>query len=193
MVASVLPLSECVKQLSRCVGEFVSGGPGPVSQVEHRTHLNELVHRPWCATHPARTRQVAAHRMIDHLPFDPRTIRSRGCRRLQTTPVIVISGVDGLDAVIRCIQLGADDYLDKPVDPVLLRARIEASLTNRRLHQQQDECLDVRRPSHSGDSRRREERLRPPRPRRGSSSRRSPGTARPNRSGRDRPGGRAPP
>src|SRR5580658_3016009 len=48
-------------------------------------------------------------------------------------PVIVTSGLHELDAVIRCIELGAEDFLPKPVHPVLLRARITASLERKRL------------------------------------------------------------
>ena len=47
---------------------------------------------------------------------------------LRDVPVIVISGVDELDSVVRCIRMGAADYLPKTVDPEILRARIEASL-----------------------------------------------------------------
>lgn len=47
---------------------------------------------------------------------------------LHTTPVIVVSGYNEVDGAVRCIELGATDYLLKPFDPVLLRARIGASL-----------------------------------------------------------------
>ena len=53
---------------------------------------------------------------------------------LRDLPVIVISGVDELDSVVRCIRMGAADYLPKTVDPEILRARIEASLAQKRLH-----------------------------------------------------------
>jgi class 3 adenylate cyclase len=48
--------------------------------------------------------------------------------RFRHTPVIVISALDEIDSVVRCIEAGAEDYLSKPFDPVLLRARIGASL-----------------------------------------------------------------
>ena len=60
-------------------------------------------------------------------------------RRLKATehtshvPVIVISALDELDSVVRCIESGAEDYLTKPFNPVLLRARINASLEKKRL------------------------------------------------------------
>jgi adenylate cyclase len=60
---------------------------------------------------------------------------------LQDVPVIMISGVDDTESVVRCIEIGADDYLPKPFDPVLLRARISAGLTKKRLHELERERL----------------------------------------------------
>jgi len=48
-------------------------------------------------------------------------------------PVIMISALDELDSTVRCIEAGAEDYLPKPFNPVLLRARIGASLEKKRL------------------------------------------------------------
>jgi class 3 adenylate cyclase/CheY-like chemotaxis protein len=59
--------------------------------------------------------------------------------RLRHVPVIMISAVDELESVIRCIELGAADYLPKPFNPTLLRARIGACLEKKRLH---DELAD---------------------------------------------------
>jgi class 3 adenylate cyclase len=61
--------------------------------------------------------------------------------RLRDLPVIVTSAVEGMQAVVRCIELGADDYLHKPVNPVLLRARVNSSLEKKRLRDQQKELL----------------------------------------------------
>ena len=56
---------------------------------------------------------------------------------LKEIPVIMISGLDELDTVARCIELGAGDYLPKPYKPVLLRARISACLEKKQLHEQE--------------------------------------------------------
>jgi class 3 adenylate cyclase len=56
---------------------------------------------------------------------------------LREVPVLVTSSVEGLNNVVRCIELGAEDYLPKPVNPVLLKARIGASLEKKRLRDQQ--------------------------------------------------------
>jgi adenylate cyclase len=52
---------------------------------------------------------------------------------LRHVPVIMVSGVDELDSVARCIELGAADYLPKPFNPVILGARVRASLADKRL------------------------------------------------------------
>ena len=56
--------------------------------------------------------------------------------RLRHIPVIMISAVDEIDSVVRCIELGAEDYLPKPFNPTLLRARVGACLERKRLHDQ---------------------------------------------------------
>ena len=50
-------------------------------------------------------------------------------------PVIMVSALDELETVVRCIELGAQDYLPKPFNPVLLRARITAGLAKKRLRE----------------------------------------------------------
>jgi adenylate cyclase len=57
--------------------------------------------------------------------------------RLRDIPVIMISGSDNSKSVIRCIELGASDYLRKPIDPVLLNARLGACIETKRLRDQQ--------------------------------------------------------
>jgi adenylate cyclase len=53
---------------------------------------------------------------------------------LRHVPVIMISAVEGIESVVDCIELGADDYLQKPFDPILLRARISAGMAKKQLH-----------------------------------------------------------
>ena len=55
---------------------------------------------------------------------------------LRRIPVIMISAVDDLDSVVKCIELGAEDYLFKPFNPVLLKARVGASLEKKQLFDQ---------------------------------------------------------
>lgn len=56
-------------------------------------------------------------------------------------PVIMVSAIDETDSVVRCVELGADDYLTKPFNPVILRARIESSLNKKRLADQKQATL----------------------------------------------------
>jgi adenylate cyclase len=60
---------------------------------------------------------------------------------LRDLPVIVTSSLEGIDNIVRCIELGAEDYLTKPVNPVMLKARIGASLEKKRLRDQQKELV----------------------------------------------------
>jgi class 3 adenylate cyclase len=63
---------------------------------------------------------------------------------LRATPVIMISALDDMASVVRCIELGAEDYLPKPIDPVLLRARINGCLTKKRLRDIERKYLEER-------------------------------------------------
>jgi adenylate cyclase len=63
---------------------------------------------------------------------------------LRATPVIMISALEDMASVVRCIELGAEDYLPKPFDPVLLRARINGCLTKKRLRDVERKYLEER-------------------------------------------------
>ena len=65
--------------------------------------------------------------VLEQLKIDP---------KLRDLPVIVTSSIEGLDNIIRCVELGAVDYLPKPVNQVLLKARIGAILEKKRLRDQ---------------------------------------------------------
>jgi adenylate cyclase len=67
------------------------------------------------------------YEVLEHLKADP---------QLRHIPVIMISAVDEVESVIRCVELGAEDYLSKPFNPTLLRARVGASLERKKLHDQ---------------------------------------------------------
>ena len=59
--------------------------------------------------------QMNGYEVLEHMKSDP---------ALRNIPVIMISALDEIDSVIRCIELGAEDYLAKPFNPTLLRARV---------------------------------------------------------------------
>ena len=58
-------------------------------------------------------------------------------------PIIVISGADQFEKTIKCIEIGAEDYLPKPFDPTLLRARIFSSLEKKRLRDLDQKHLEM--------------------------------------------------
>ncbi|HEV3084100.1 MAG TPA: adenylate/guanylate cyclase domain-containing protein [Gemmataceae bacterium] len=58
-------------------------------------------------------------------------------------PVIMISALNEIHSVVRCIEMGADDYLIRPVNPVLLRARINSCLEKKRLRDLEQSYLDL--------------------------------------------------
>ena len=68
--------------------------------------------------------------------------RIRSQPKFRHIPVIMISALEDVDSVVRCIEMGAEDYLPKPFDPVLLRARINAGLARKRLHDLEQEYLE---------------------------------------------------
>jgi class 3 adenylate cyclase len=62
--------------------------------------------------------------------------------RTRHVPVIMISALDEFDSIVRCIEAGAEDYLPKPFNPVLLRARLNASLDKKRLRDREQSVLE---------------------------------------------------
>ncbi len=61
---------------------------------------------------------------------------------LRHLPVIMISAVEEIDSVIRCIEMGATDYLPKPFNHAVLEARISASLASKKLRDLELEYLE---------------------------------------------------
>jgi len=68
--------------------------------------------------------------------------RIKANKRLMNIPVIMISAQTELDSVVRCIEIGAEDYLPKPFNPVLLWARLGSTLEKKRLREQERDHLE---------------------------------------------------
>jgi DNA-binding response OmpR family regulator len=68
--------------------------------------------------------------------------KMKGDSRQREIPVIVISALDEMESILRCIEMGATDYLPKPFDAGLLRARLNASLADKRLRDIEREYLE---------------------------------------------------
>jgi class 3 adenylate cyclase len=72
---------------------------------------------------------------------------------LRYLPAIMISAVDEMESVVRCIEMGADDYLPKPFNQVLLKARIGACLEKKRLRDREQAHLqEIKREQERGDN-----------------------------------------
>jgi CheY-like chemotaxis protein len=67
--------------------------------------------------------------------------RVKGAPETRDIPVIMISALDDMPNIVKCIERGAEDFLPKPFDPVLLRARISSSLAKKRLHDHEREYI----------------------------------------------------
>ena len=64
--------------------------------------------------------------------------RLKADERYQHIPIIIISAMSEVESAVRCIEMGAEDYLPKPFDPTLLKARTIASLERKRAHDRED-------------------------------------------------------
>ncbi|NET27899.1 adenylate/guanylate cyclase domain-containing protein [Okeania sp. SIO1I7] len=76
--------------------------------------------------------QMNGYEVLETLKSDP---------KLRHIAVIMISAVDDIDSIVRCIELGAEDYLSKPFNPTLLKARINACLEKKVLRDQEQAYL----------------------------------------------------
>ena len=76
--------------------------------------------------------ELDGYQVLAELKLDP---------KLRDIPVVMTSALDELDSVVKCVEMGAEDYLTKPINPVLLNARITASLEKKRLRDQQRELI----------------------------------------------------
>jgi len=92
--------------------------------------------------------EVDGFQVLSHMKADP---------ALCDIPVIMISALDEIKSVVRCIEMGAEDFLAKPFDPVLLRARIGACLEKKRLRDEQKrKTAELERAIEEAETQRRE-------------------------------------
>ena len=76
--------------------------------------------------------EMNGFQVLEHLHADP---------RLRHVPVIVVSALDDTDSIVKCIQMGAEDHLTKPINSVILRARVDACLEKKWLRDQEQAYL----------------------------------------------------
>lgn len=77
--------------------------------------------------------EMNGYQVLERIKQDP---------ELRNLPVIVISAVDDVESIVRCIKLGAEDYLPKPFNPLVLKARITASIEKKRLRDREEAHLE---------------------------------------------------
>jgi len=76
--------------------------------------------------------EMNGYQVLEHLKADP---------KLRHIPVIMISAMDEIEGIVKCIELGAEDYLLKPFNAVLLKARIKNCLEKKRLRDTEQDYL----------------------------------------------------
>ncbi|HMH48643.1 MAG TPA: adenylate/guanylate cyclase domain-containing protein [Candidatus Acidoferrum sp.] len=112
--------------------------------------LEQLGHTVTFAEHGRAALDILRQRPVDLVLLDIEMPEMDGYQvleavaadpRLRDLPVVMMSSVEEVDSVARCIEMGAEDYLFKPVNAVLLKARVGASLEKKRLRDQQRELL----------------------------------------------------
>jgi adenylate cyclase len=112
--------------------------------------LEQLGHRVAFAENGRQALQALSGRPVDLVLLDVEMPEMDGYQtlealradpKLRDIPVVMMSSVDEVDSVARCIEMGAEDYLFKPVNAVLLRARVAASLEKKRLRDRQRELF----------------------------------------------------
>lgn len=121
----------------------------------NRNVLQDLVVTLGHVPHIAKNGEAALAQMKKHLPdivlLDILMPKMDGCevldqmktnKRLRDIPVIMISAVDNIETVVQCIEKGAEDYLAKPFNPTLLKARIGACLEKYHLIKAEREFLE---------------------------------------------------
>jgi class 3 adenylate cyclase len=77
--------------------------------------------------------EMNGYQVLEHIKSD---------MDLRDTSVIMISALDDMESVVRCLELGAEDYLPKPFNATLLKARVGATLEKKRLRDQQEAQME---------------------------------------------------
>ncbi|MBI3406928.1 MAG: response regulator [Planctomycetes bacterium] len=137
-------LAESAEMLQECRGHVLIVDDNPFNRDILARGLLAQRHHFALAGHGKQALDMLASKAFDLVLLDilmPEMDGFEVLSRMRTdpdlchTPVIVISAPDQLDNVVRCLELGACDYLPKPFDPVLLRSKVESSLELKRLRE----------------------------------------------------------
>src|SRR5262245_5512879 len=152
-------LVEAVRSVAANEADFAAARPGRILVVDDNASNRNLLSRRLQrqghivleAEDGARALALAEKEALDLVLLDVMMpgitgydvlMRLKREPRYRDIPTIMISALSELDAVVRCIEAGADDYLAKPFNPTLLRARVSASLEKKRLRDQVKAALE---------------------------------------------------
>ncbi len=115
-------------------------------------HLERQGHQVLAVENGSRCLQVLSEELFDLVLLDIMMPGLNGYQvleklkadaRLREIPVIMISALDEMDSVAHCISLGAEDYLPKSFDPILLKARISAIMVKRQYRDQEQKYIQA--------------------------------------------------
>jgi signal transduction histidine kinase len=154
----VSDLLQTLRPMDTAATSTPSGQPARVLVVDDHADNRDLLarqlrrdgHEVVSAASGPEALELVAAREFDLVLLDIMMPQMNGfevLRRLKATeaagrvPVIVISALDELDSVVRCIEAGAEDYLTKPFNRTLLRARIGACLEKKRLRDRERQFI----------------------------------------------------
>ncbi len=148
-VNTLKPLNE-VESLAAHRGSILVVDDSPINRDILMQRLTRQGHAVMAAEDGRRALQLIEENSFDLILLDILMPELNGYQVLQAlkankdwreVPVIMISALDQLDSVVQCIQLGAEDYLPKPFNPILLKARIDSSLEKKYLRDRQRELF----------------------------------------------------
>jgi adenylate cyclase len=131
-------------------GTILLADDNPVNRLLLGRSLEQQGHTVVFAEHGSEALELLRSRNFDLLLLDVLMPELDGYQvlaelkldlHLREIPVIMTSSLDELDSVVKCVEMGAEDYLTKPINPALLNARITASLEKKRLRDQQRELI----------------------------------------------------
>jgi adenylate cyclase len=153
LIDAIRPVPDAIPAATR------PGAPSRILVVDdHQSNRDLLSRRLTREGHDVVTAETGAEALdlVEAMPFDLILLdllmpgmsgyevlcRLKASPRHFEVPVIVISALDEISSVVRCIEAGAEDYMPKPFDPVLLRARINASLDRKHLRDREKLILE---------------------------------------------------
>jgi adenylate cyclase len=132
--------------MSKLTGSILVVDDNRMNRLMLARHLEQQGHQPLFAENGRLAVEILQNQAPDLVLLDITMPEMDGYEVLEQIsanphwrdiPVIMISAVEEIDSVVKCIEMGAADYLTKPFNPVLLKARVDASLEKKRLRDEQ--------------------------------------------------------